>query len=261
MKRAGLAAIGLVALLYGATMAGSVLRAAEIDFGTYRALVIGINDYQHINKLETAVNDASAMHDLLRRQYGFESTLLLNPKRYEMVRALDRLRAELTENDNLLIYYAGHGFLDEETEAGFWLPADAEADSQANWVDLTLVTRTLKASVANHALVISDSCYSGRLTRAAPVKLRVGAERLAELKRLNSKRARTALTSGGPRAGRRWWRRRSFGFRPRPARNPAAKPRAARRAPPVYQNSPKGGAQRRSDAGIFRHPQGRTRRR
>ena len=28
-------------------------------------------------------------------------------------------------NDNVLIYYAGHGFMDEETQKGFWVPVDA----------------------------------------------------------------------------------------------------------------------------------------
>ena len=64
-------------------------------------LVVGINDYQHMQDLETAVNDASAVHDLLRREYGFESTLLLNASRYDVIRRLDALRAELTERDNL----------------------------------------------------------------------------------------------------------------------------------------------------------------
>ncbi len=85
---------------------------AETEFGRYYALVVGINDYQHMQDLETAVNDASAVHDLLRREYGFESTLLLNASRYDVIRRLDALRAELTERDNLLVYYAGHGVLD-----------------------------------------------------------------------------------------------------------------------------------------------------
>ena len=168
-----------------------------IDFGRYRALVIGINDYQNLTKLGTAVNDASAMHDVLRTRYGFESTLLLNPKRYDLIRALDQMRAELTENDNLLIYYAGHGFLDPQTDDGFWLPVDAEENSTANWIAVADVTRALKGMTAKHVLIIADSCYSGTLTRDVPIVVKTGSERLAELKRLNEKRARKAMTSGG----------------------------------------------------------------
>ena len=96
-----------------------------------------------------------------------------------------------------MIYYAGHGILDRESAEGFWLPANAEADSQVEWVPVSTVTRTLRASSAKHVLVIADSCYSGTLTRAAPAALQTGAERHGELERLSRKRARKALTSGG----------------------------------------------------------------
>ena len=189
----------LIIMVLALAMVGAVHRAsaAVTEFGRYTALVIGINNYQHLPELETAVNDASAVHDLLRRDYGFESRLLLNPTRYQIVRALDELRAEQTEQDNLLIYYAGHGVLDKATDEGFWLPVDAEEDSQANWVAVSTVTRTLRAISAKHVLVIADSCYSGVLTREAPVALSTGRERLTELRRLAAKRARKALTSGG----------------------------------------------------------------
>jgi hypothetical protein len=188
----------LLYLLLGLTvLTGAPGRAAEVDFGRYRALVIGINDYKHLPKLETPVNDASAVHDLLRRRYGYESKLLLNPDRTQLVEAFDRLRAELAEDDNLLIYYAGHGVLDRPTGEGFWLSVNAKPDSQVEWLPVSTVTRLLKASHAKHALVVADSCYSGVLVRDAPVALAGGAAREVELARLARKRARKALTSGG----------------------------------------------------------------
>lgn len=41
--------------------------------GTYRALIIGINDYEDkkIPDLKTAINDARAMAEVLREKYGF----------------------------------------------------------------------------------------------------------------------------------------------------------------------------------------------
>ena len=103
--------------------------ALDVDFGRYHALVIGINDYQNLPRLETAVNDASAVADVLRQKYGFKVELLLNPTRDKVIRTLDRLRRELTERDNLLIYYAGHGVLDVEADAGFWMSVDAEEEN------------------------------------------------------------------------------------------------------------------------------------
>ena len=189
-------ALGVIALLL-LPFAGQA--AEQIDFGRYHALVIGINAYEdeRLSRLETPVNDASAVHDLLLREYGFESRLLLNPTRDELVGALEKLRNELSESDNLLIYYAGHGQLDAVTDEGFWLPVDAESDDRTKWVPISRVTSTLKGMFAKHVLVVADSCYSGALTREGPVVRPGGAARDAELRRISGLRARMALTSGG----------------------------------------------------------------
>ena len=91
-------------VLVWAALAVPARAALDVDFGRYQALVIGINEYKNLPKLETAVNDATAVADVLRQRYGFEVTLLLNPGRSEVIRAMDKLRGELTERDNLLIY-------------------------------------------------------------------------------------------------------------------------------------------------------------
>ncbi len=187
----------VIAFILAALIGSAAQAASGIDFGRYHALVIGINEYQNLPRLATAVNDASAVSDVLREKYGFQVTLLLNPGRSDVVRALDMLRGELTERDNLLIYYAGHGVLDVEADAGFWMSVDAEESTQADWISIATITSTVKAMSAKHVMVVSDSCYSGRLTRGLAVSVRTGSERAAELKRLAAKRSRTALVSGG----------------------------------------------------------------
>ena len=174
-------------------------RAAEldIDFGRYYALVIGNNAYQNLPRLETAVKDAEEVARVLEQTYGHEVTLLRDADRYAIMRAISDLRRKLTDQDNLLIYYAGHGVVDEEAEAGFWLPVDAEPDSEANWVANAFLSRNLKAMRAKHVLVVADSCYSGTLVREASTTLHSGLERAALLERMAVKRARVAMTSGG----------------------------------------------------------------
>ena len=169
----------------------------EAGFGRFHALVIGNNDYRHLPPLKTAVGDATAAAELLRDRYGYAVTLLKNATRADILRAFNRLRAELTESDNLLIYYAGHGTLDRVTETGYWLPVDAEEDSDLNWVPNEAVSRHLRGMSARHVMVIADSCYSGTLVRDANAQPRTGAERDAWLARVSEKRSRTAITSGG----------------------------------------------------------------
>ena len=158
--------------------------ARDTEYGRYHALVIGNNEYSNFQSLKTAVNDASVVADVLRRDYGFEVELLLNANRYKIVTALNKLRAKLTHNDNLLIYYAGHGVLDEVTDSCYWLPVDAESGNDANWIANSTVTNHLAAIPAKHILLVVDSCYSGTLSRGIGAKLRVGVERSEWLRRM-----------------------------------------------------------------------------
>ncbi len=186
-----------------ATTAGPALgppRVPPFDFGRYHALVIGNDRYPHLPSLETAVADAEGVAGLLAKKYGFKVTLLRNANRYQILSALNAYRANLTAEDNLLIYYAGHGELDRVNQRGHWLPVDAEPDSTANWISNADITDVLNAVAAKHVLVVADSCYSGSLTRASLARLGTGlteSEWTARLRALESKRSRTALTSGG----------------------------------------------------------------
>ena len=176
---------------------GPRIEFGAIPFGNYHALVIGNDQYEELPQLETAVADATAVADVLRDYYGFDVKLLLNVTVYEIKSALNQMRQSLTEKDNLLIYYAGHGYLDRETDTGFWQPVDAEVDNDANWMSTTTLSRYLKAMTAKHIMVVADSCYSGTLLRAAPTTVRSGMERATYLTRMATKRARTVLTAGG----------------------------------------------------------------
>ena len=107
----------------------------------------------------------------LNADYGFEVTTLINATRDDIIGALADARATLKANDNLLLYYAGHGVLDSYAEEGYWLPVDAEENNPANWVSNGDITNMLRAIRAKHVMVVADSCYSGTLVRSAPGKI------------------------------------------------------------------------------------------
>ena len=169
------------------------LASRKTELGRYHALVIGNEAYRHITSLKTPVADAKAVAEVLRLEYGFHVELLTNATRTEIIRALDDLRRTLSEDDNLLIYYAGHGYLDKDVDRGYWLPVDAETDNTANWLPNTDITDKLRGLRAKHVLVVADSCYSGTLVRDVAIK----PLSRPDLQRLAHKRARTVLTSGG----------------------------------------------------------------
>ena len=190
---------GAVALAKGSGV-GHPLPGGKIAFGTYHALVIGNNDYKDMPKLKTAAEDAREVARILEKDYGFRVKLLLNATRYDILAALNELRGKLTPEDNFLVYYAGHGELDEKNQRGHWLPVDAEPNSSANWISNVQITDVLNAMSVKQLLVVADSCYAGTLTRAANSQLAGGVteeDRWKAMQSMARSKSRMVMTSGG----------------------------------------------------------------
>jgi hypothetical protein len=166
---------------------------ASLDFGSYHALVVGNNDYQFLPKLHTAVNDAREMGVLLQQKYGFKVRLLLNATRADVLENLNTYRRILTGRDNLLLYYAGHGWLDKDADEGYWLPVDATEDNPIHWISNGSITSSLRAMQAKHVLIVADSCYSGKLARGINIRIRSK----NYFQKISRKKARTVMASGG----------------------------------------------------------------
>jgi len=165
----------------------------SLNYGNYHALVIGNDKYQHLSPLSNAVNDANDVASLLRSKYKFNVNLLTNATRDEIVSALSELRNSISSNDNLLVYYAGHGYLDKAADEGFWLPVDAENDNQVHWVANETIMRSVRTMQAKHVMVVADSCFSGTLTRG----IKIIDKSPNYINKIVQKKARTVLTSGG----------------------------------------------------------------
>jgi uncharacterized caspase-like protein len=172
----------------------------NIAFGTYHALVIGNNIYAHWPSLNTPEQDARGVAEILGKKYGFKTKVLLNATRFDVLQALNDFRKTLTENDNFLVYYAGHGHWEKQIQRGYWVPVDSDTDSDVNWISTFAITDVLSAMSARHVLIVADSCYSGALTRSALARLEAGMSNEARdhwLQSTAEKRSRTVLSSGG----------------------------------------------------------------
>jgi len=111
------------------------------------------------------------------------------------------MREKLGPQDNLLIYYAGHGEISADRQTGYWIPSDAVAGNNKTWISNAAISDILNAMQARHVLVVADSCYSGAMTRAASPTFNAAsmpADKWAPwVKTMVNGRSRTALTSGG----------------------------------------------------------------
>lgn len=172
---------------------------SSIDFGTFHALVIGNNNYQKIPNLKTAVDDANEISRILKERYRFQVITLLNADRKTILSSLNDMRKRLTEKDNFLVYYAGHGTLEEKNTQGYWLPIDAAPDDSTNWLRTDDVTGIMNLIAAKQIMIVADACYSGIMTRAALVRLDSGKSPEAYeqwLKKMASYKSRIVISSG-----------------------------------------------------------------
>jgi hypothetical protein len=163
----------------------------------YHALVIGNDDYAFMPKLSTAVKDARAVAYVLRESYGFQTRLLVNARRSEIVAALSDYGRELGAEASLLVYYAGRGYRDAAADRAYWLPVDATDKDVTNRIVADEITAGVRLTKARHVLVASDSSYSGALPIGVSVPPGSPPERERFLQKMAAGRSRTLMASGG----------------------------------------------------------------
>lgn len=174
----------------------------DIDFGKYYALIIGNQNYDNIDDLTTPHSDSLRAKALLEQKYGFDVTVLLDADNANIMRAINELNEKLTDKDNLLIFYAGHGsrIRTGDYEAGYWLPVNAAAPPDDTfWVSNEFVTRHLARLKAKRVIVVADSCYAGLLSDA-PGYLFMGDDAdygIDYIRYKLPKRSRLLISSGG----------------------------------------------------------------
>jgi uncharacterized caspase-like protein len=179
--------------------------AATGTWGAYHALIIGINDYKEWPRLQTAVKDATVLRDILVSRYGFDKKNVIlrtdsKASRHQITRDLRYLAKSMRKTDNLFVYYAGHGQLDDFTGDGYWVPAEGALKDPDTWVSNSLIKAVLSSEKlqAKNVIVIADSCYSGSMLRGGPSLLSLDDQRYREkLVEKASLRSRQVISSGG----------------------------------------------------------------
>lgn len=177
-----------------------------INFGRYYALIIGNQSYQFLDDLRSPVRDAKRLQKVLEQRYGFTTQIIQNGSEKDLLMAMNTLFNELGPNDNLLIFYAGHGELSRsglsQVERGYWLPVDAQANNISHWINNAVISDHLDRLKVRSVLVISDSCFAGYLGEdKSPYLFGLSRAKLsrATIERDIKRRARIVISSGGER--------------------------------------------------------------
>ena len=163
----------------------------------YYALLIAEKDYddEGFKDLQTPIDDASEVSNILINQYDFAESnvkLLTNATRQMIIDTLSALCNMMTDADNLLIFYAGHG--DEkrtngEIVGGYIIPSDAKKGNRASYISNQDLVEPVLNTQARHVLFVVDACFAG-LMRSTMDDAPQG------IKNLYNNKSRRILTSG-----------------------------------------------------------------
>lgn len=141
----------------------------EVDGpGENHLLVIGINDYQHWGQLYNAVKDAQDIKSELSGRYDFEEenmTFLFNAQATEknILNAFKTLISKVEPNDNVLIYFSGHGYYDKILNEGYWIPVMAKHGEESEYISNAQLQKFIRQMDNKHTFLIADACFSGSM--------------------------------------------------------------------------------------------------
>jgi hypothetical protein len=130
-----------------------------------KALVVGVDHYEHIDALGGCVNDAHAVNSVMERNgdgtLNFDTRLMTGTgptqqvSRADLRDAVEELFAD--EADIALFYFSGHGYL--EAAGGYLCASDTRTGSDG--LSLAEVMAFANTSKTRNKIVILDSCHSG----------------------------------------------------------------------------------------------------
>ena len=186
----------------GSAIARPVSPAGDLVSGDQWLFVIGINTYRRWPHLNTAVNDARSVKDVLLSRYYFDKKNLIElyneqATRKNILKQLVYLAKNVRKDDSLVIFYAGHGHLDPITKEGSWIPVESGIEDISARISNHDIKQYLSVDAikASHILLVSDSCFSGDFFRGARGKLPAVTNKV--IKRAYKLTSRQAITSGG----------------------------------------------------------------
>lgn len=134
-------------------------------------LGIGISDYDSNGvwkDLKNAKGDMTSICGELQNEYHFakKNTIILSDSVATRKNILDTLRflaKSIREKDNLIIYFAGHGYYSEKSDMGFWIPSDAGSKTSSFISCEQLRANGLATNSALHVVMFIDACYSSSI--------------------------------------------------------------------------------------------------
>jgi uncharacterized protein YcfL len=167
-------------LMIAASLLVAMFSVSNANATTERrvALVIGNNNYQHIPKLEKAVNDANAVARELTK-VGFEVLSYNNVGQKKMNQAVNEFVQKVSGGGVGIFFFAGHGL--QINNQNFLVPIDMDPPRDNNDVadqaiNVPLLQDKLAEAKAKFTLLVLDACRDNPLPKKTGTRA-IGASR------------------------------------------------------------------------------------
>lgn len=181
----------------------AVADAVSIDRKDY-ALLIATDTYDYWNDLVNPVYDANSIARELSELYGFEVDILENANQEDiLLKIKDYAKKNYKPQDQLFIFFAGHGQFDEGFGEGYIVAKNSlESDkAKVTYISHSNLRSYINNIPCNHILLTMDVCFGGTLD---PFIARARGSNASDdlttnefLARKLSKKTRQYITSGG----------------------------------------------------------------
>ena len=130
------------------------------------ALLFAVHIYDHWNDLLYPLLDAKSLRTDLEDIYGFQVELIENPTEAEVLEALDRYaQKEYASEDQLLIFFAGHGYFNPGFKIGYLVAQDTQRPDDngrlLSYLSHSYFRDIIDNMPCKHILLMLDTCYSG----------------------------------------------------------------------------------------------------
>lgn len=136
------------------------------DGEKFHAIFIANSNYTGTKwpALTTTVGEARSVRKVLIDKYGFDAAnidTIFNKGRVDILTTVKEKMDKLTDNDNLIIFYGGHGYFIESTNTAYWVPLNA--NDVYDYISNNDITTLMTNCQARHILIMADACFSGAM--------------------------------------------------------------------------------------------------
>ncbi len=180
----------------------AIADAIAIDRKDY-VLLFATDQYDFWTDLVNPIDDAHSIAKVLKEKYGFETEIVENPNQEDVyIKLAEYAQRKFKPQDQLMIFFAGHGYFDEAFGEGFVVAKNSLENDKAKttYISHNRLRGVINNISSQHIFLAMDVCFGGTfdpvIASARGMELGESTDMEFLVRKLGT-RTRKYLTSGG----------------------------------------------------------------